>query len=292
MGLPRLRHLTQDVLELCYLCIVRKKDIMTSTEIKKAAEKIFKAVKNTLAERRKYNKEKGLTDVQSWSRYRQQADIEIWDNNEWNDGTRHVASYTIKVEDKKVVDIKNRYDIDDVFRELRNLLDEQKKAKGWGGLNYDFERLNIATDSWRDYEVKVIRKVCLADAVCPEYKSLMNYVNKYGKTKYGGMVNLKNYELFSAAMGGKRGYLWDEHGERLFLDNKPKKSTKFLDELRKARGTKDIMICERGEENYLDDEERRYSEYAEVECEGEKRRYLRITIKTPTGRVKLDTKIY
>jgi hypothetical protein len=265
---------------------------MTSTEIKKAAEKIFKAVKNTLAERRKYNKEKGLTDVQSWSRYRQQADIEIWDNNEWNDGTRHVASYTIKVEDKKVVDIKNRYDIDDVFRELRNLLDEQKKAKGWGGLNYDFERLNIATDSWRDYEVKAIRKVCLADAVCPEYKSLMNYVNKYGKTKYGGMVNLKNYELFSAAMGGKRGYLWDEHGERLFLDNKPKKSTKFLDELRKARGTKDTMICERGEENYLDDEERRYSEYAEVECEGEKRRYLRITIKTPTGRVKLDTKIY
>jgi hypothetical protein len=93
-------------------------------------------------------------------------------------------------------------------------------------------------------------------------------------------------------MGGKRGRLWDEHGERLFLDNKPKKCARLLEELRKARSTKDIMTCEYGEENYLDPEEQRYSEWAEIECEGEKRRYLRIIIKTPTGRVKYDGKLY
>jgi hypothetical protein len=93
-------------------------------------------------------------------------------------------------------------------------------------------------------------------------------------------------------MGGKRGRLWDEYGERVFIDNKPRKCARLLEELRKARGTKDTMTCKRGEENYIDEEERRYSEYAEIECEGEKRKYLLITIKTPSGKVKYETKIY
>ena len=52
------------------------------------------------------------------------------------------------------------------------------------------------------------------------------------------------------------------------------------------------MICERGEEDYIDPEEQRYSAYAELECEGEKRKYLQITIKTPSGKVKYTRKIY
>ena len=140
--------------------------------------------------------------------------------------------------------------------------------------------------------MRFISKVCLADAPCSEYKPLVNFINKYGKDKYGRNLNLGNYEFFSAAMGGKRGYLWDEYGERIFLDNKPKKCVRVLDELRKARATKDIMTCERGEENYIDPTEQRYSEYHEVECEGEKRKYILITIKTPTGKVKYEQKIY
>ena len=93
-------------------------------------------------------------------------------------------------------------------------------------------------------------------------------------------------------MGGKRGVLWDEYGERIFLDNKPKKCARLREELRKARGAKDTMICEWGEENYMDEEERRDSAYHEVECEGEKRKYLHIIIKTPAGKVKYDAKIY
>ena len=52
------------------------------------------------------------------------------------------------------------------------------------------------------------------------------------------------------------------------------------------------MLCEIGEEDYIDPEEQRASSYYEVECEGEHRRYLHVVIKTPTGRVKYDQKLY
>lgn len=259
---------------------------------KTLANKIFKAIKSTLSDARKYNKENGFTDTLSWSRRRQQVDISVWDNTEWKNGTKVVKSYCIEVNNSKVGECRTHYDVREVFAELRNLLNAQKKVKGWSGLNFLTESVSLESCTWSGYEVSIIPKVCLADAACPEYKSLMNFINKYGKGKYGSPVNLGNYELFSAAKGGKRGRLWDEHGERLFLDNKPKRSTRILEELRKARSTKDIMTCEIKEEDYLDPEERRYSEYAEIECEGEHRRYLHVVIKTPTGRVKYDQKLY
>ena len=263
---------------------------------KTLANKIFKAIKSALSDARKYNKENGFTDTLSWSRRRQQVDISVWDNTEWKNGTKVVKSYYIEVNNSRVGECRTHYDVREVFAELRNLLDAQKKVKGWGGLNFLTERVSLESCTWSGYEVSIIPKVCLADAACSEYKSLMNYINKYGKKIYWGStygaVNLGNYELFSAAKGGKRGRLWDEYGERLFLDNKPKKSAHILEELRKARGTKDIMTCEIKEEDYLDPEERRYSEYAEIECEGEHRRYLHVVIKTPTGRVKYDQKLY
>ena len=221
-------------------------------------------------------------------------EIEVWDNTIWKDGRKIVKSYIIKVEREKFAEVNTHYDVMEVFAELRNLLFEQKKVKGWSGLNYMSEKVTIASASWNGYDVNIIPKVCLADAPCSEYKSLMNYINKYGYTDwcYGGKVNMDNYEFFSAAMGGKRGRLWDEYGERLFLDNKPKKCARILEELRKMRGSKDKMYCKRGEENYIDPIDQRYSEMHEVECDGEKRKYLSITIKTPQGKVKYETKIY
>lgn len=246
--------------------------------------KIFKAVKKSLSDARKTNKEKNLT---GWNRHRQQVDIEVWDHNIWNNnGTRVVKSYIIKVNDKDMAEVRTHYDAAEIFSELRNQLNAQKKVKGWAGLSFDNERIYLGSGTWSDYEISGIRKVCLAVAPCNEYKSLMNFLNKYGNARLG------NYELFSAAMGGKRGRLWDEYGERCFLDNKPNKCTRLLDEMRKARGTKDTITCKRGEENYIDEIDRKYSEYHEVECEGEKRKYIIVTIKTPTGKVKYESKIY
>ncbi len=259
---------------------------------KELASKIFKAIKKNLADARKYNKEKNLTLDAYWSRKSQQTDITVWDNTEWKDGNKNVRSYTIKVDNKEMGDVRTHYDVREVFHELNLLLDEQKKVKGWSGLNYATERVTLQSCSWSGYEVTIITKVCLADAPCSEYKSLMNYINKFGVRDYGASMNLGNFELFSAAMGGKRGRLWDEYGERLFLDNKPKKCARILSELRKYRGTNDKMYCKRGEENYIDPEERRASAYYEVECEGIKRKYVEITIKTPQGKVKYQEKIY
>ena len=258
------------------------------------AAKIFKAIKTKIATARKYNKENNLT-LLNWSRHRQQVDIQVWSNDKWdNNRNRYIDSYTIKVDGDDSAKVKTHYDVSEVFAELRNLLSAQKKVKGWGGLNYMSEQVSLESGSWSGYEVSIIPKVCLADAPCSEYKSLMNYINKYGLVEggWGRKMELGNFELFSAAMGGKRGRLWDEYGERLFLDNKPKKCAKILEELRKMRGSKDTMLCKRGEENYIDPIDQRYSEYHEVECEGEKQKYLQITIKTPQGKVKYQQRIY
>lgn len=263
---------------------------------KEIGNKLFKKVKTKLTNARKYNKDKGLTNVlDGFSRMSQQVDIEVWDNNKWDkDGHRYVESYSIKVGREDFAKVKTHYDVAEIFTELRNLLNEQKKAKGWSGLNFMSESVELASCSWSGYKVSIIPKVCLADAPCTEYKSLMNYINKYGVSEgYGSYpIRMTNYEFFSAAMGGKRGSLWDEYGERLFLDNKPKKCARILAELRKVRGSKDRMVCKRGEEKYMDDIDRQFSIMHEVECDGEKRKYLSITIKTPQGKVKYETKIY
>jgi len=262
---------------------------------KEIAANLFKKIKAVLADARKYNKEKGLTTASyGWGRKSQQVDITVPAYIIWKDGRKVVKSYKIKVDGEKFAEVSTHYCVAEIFAELRNLLFAQKKVRGWSGLNYMSERVQLESCDWSGYEVSIIPKVCLADAPCSEYKSLMNYINKYGTTDwcYGGKVNMDNYEFFSAAMGGKRGRLWDEYGERLFLDNKPKKCARILEELRKMRGSKDKMYCKRGEENYIDEMDRKYSEYHEVECEGEKRKYLAITIKTPQGKVKYETKIY
>ena len=262
---------------------------MNAAEIKTLATKMFNTTKKNLADARKYNKD---NKANAWTRKSQQVGIEVYDHDIWKDGNRTTNYYTIKVENEEIGKCTYLSDIESVFREFGNMLDTQRKVKGWGGLNYTNDKITYNVGMWSDYSVKFIPKVCLADAPCPEFKPLMNYINKYGLTEYKGKVNLTNYDLFSAAMGGKRGRLWDEYGERVFLDNKPKKCARLLEELRKARGTKDTMTCKRGEENYIDPEEERASSYYEVECEGEKRKYLLITIKTPSGKVKYETKIY
>lgn len=270
---------------------------------KKLAEKIFKAVKKELADARKYNKEKGVSlqeGLLTMSRKQQMVSLYVEPNTKWDsNGHWYNESYNIGINEYNknkdiVTNIKYRSDVESIFRELGKMFQEQKKAKGWGGLVYTTEKSYLGGNSWNSYSTTIIPKVCLADAVCPEYKSLINYINKYGCVE--GYSNYKptftTYRFFCSAMGGKRGRLWDEYGERYFLDNRPKRCEKFLKELREHKGTKDMMYCKEGEEDYIDEEDRRYSERHEIECDGEKRHYLKITIKTPSGKVKYETKIY
>ena len=135
---------------------------------KKVAEKVFKHIKTALAESRKYNKEKGLTSPEGnyWTRHRQQVDLSVWDNTTWKDGKKIVNHYTIRFNNSEVGKCNTHYDVAEVFRELVRLLEEQKKVKGWGGLNYTIENVELESCTWSGYRVNIVQKVCLADAPC------------------------------------------------------------------------------------------------------------------------------
>ena len=52
------------------------------------------------------------------------------------------------------------------------------------------------------------------------------------------------------------------------------------------------MTCQRGHEDYIDPIDKQYSEKHELECEGVRREYIEIVVKTPSGKEKLRTRIY
>ena len=187
--------------------------------------------------------------------------------------------------DTHIIECDTLSELEDTINTPFGLLNNQMKVKGWGTLKVVREKATFG-DPWWGQKVIYPSKITLCDAPCKEYKSLQSFLKKYGNYTLG------NFDIFHSAMGGKRGRLWDEYGERMYLDNRPKKCSAVLEELRKVRGSKDLMLCKMGQEDYIDPIDRAYSERHEIECDGEKRHYLEITIKTPTGKVKYNQKIY
>ena len=164
----------------------------------------------------------------------------------------------------------------DELNELKN------KSRIYKNLQYTTERVYEGTYSYYD----IISTIVVPDNPCKEFKSLKSFVAKYGN------ITIPDYRLFSVHMGGKRGTLYGEEGDRHYLSNKPKKCADYLSQLRKARTAKDTIRCKFGQEDYIDPEEYRQSVYQEVECDGERRSYLQITITSPNGKVKFDQKLY
>lgn len=257
---------------------------MNTEQEKQIALNLFNKVKKTLAENKKYNK-----NAFGWRERRGGVDISI--GYKYNYLNAKDERYVIRLEGEIFAEFISLYDLRETISYFKNYLAEQKKVRGWSTLATAEDYVTFG-NGWSTTRVDYPCKVMLPNPPCKEYKALRNYIQKYGVDKYRALIVLRPYEFFSSAMGGKRGRLWDEYGERQYLENKPKKCARVLEELRKYRGTKDIMLCERGQEDYIDEMERRYSEYHEVECDGEKRHFLTITIKTPQGKVKYQQKIY
>lgn len=267
---------------------------------RKNASLLFKEIKRRLAEAKKYNKENPGRHKSQTVRIEYDELQESYFDKQSNTWRKSRKTYYIIVNGKKIIkDIDGLNEVAAIFSILIDLCEKQKKVRGWGGLVLDthVDRQGYGGPNWVVPTVRVIRSVTIADAPCREYKSLQNWLNKYGiKVKSGSWfkerLELGNYVLFCSAMGGKRGVLFDEYGERRFLDNKPRKCARFLEELRKARATNDSVSCTFGEEDYIDPEERRASSYYEIECEGEKRKYLLVTVSSPSGKIKYKEKIY
>lgn len=265
-----------------------------------AANKVFKAIKEVLTSIKASNKEK---------KYKQAVSVDVsWDDRTasvWDPKTGKYklgdTTYEIWVNGKKVLDkIESKNEMGSIFNLIRDKLDALKATKGWGTLTYSSEKIQSMSSgcNWVVPSVSVLVKVEVPDAPCKEYKSLENYLNKYGQRKrdgyWGGLTKLEltPFKLYSVYAGGKRGVLWGEEGDRHYLANKPKKCAEILADLRKHRTSKDTMICRFGREEYIDPMDKRHSEYYEVECDGEIREYLAITIKSDKGKVKYETTIY
>ena len=271
--------------------------MLTTEQKTKLATKALNHIKKSLTEQKKNIK--AHPPVDPWDVRNPHLDLEITLKEGWtgakNEKYRLTADWKCR-DEKHIIETDTRWELEDTINILFGLLNKQAKVKGWTTLKVVREKAHFG-DAWHGTDVTYPAKITLPDAACKEYKSLQSFLNKYGtrtdfRGRPDGKFTLGNYDIFHSAMGGKRGTLWDEYGERKYLDNRPKKCAEVLAELRQYRGTKDLMLCKYGQEDYIDEIDRRYSEYHEVECEGEKRHYIEITITTPTGKVKYNQKIF
>lgn len=261
--------------------------MLTTEQKTKLATKAFNSIKKAINEEKK--KIKAHPPVDPWDFRNPHLELGITLKEGWTGAKNEKYRLTINPHwfehDTHIIETDTRGELEDTINILFGLLNQQMKVKGWTTLKVVRDKA-IFGDPWYGTKVIYPSKITLCDAPCKEYKSLQSFIKKYGN------YNLGNFDIFHSAMGGKRGTLWDEYGERKYLDNRPKKCAKVLEELRKYRNTNDLMLCKYGQEDYIDPVDRAYSERHEVECEGEKRHYLEITIKTPSGKVKYQQKIF
>ena len=277
----------------------KKTSTMTQEQIKTLAEKALKSIKATISAEKKSIKD--YREKHPWDKRHRNPSAELYISLKHNYYGAKDEKYRLTMsdphyngKDKHIVEVDTRYDLESIIRALFGLLYKQIEVKGWATLKIVRDKAEFGSGWNRDY-VEYPSKVILCDPPCKEFTALQNYLNKYGVVKYRYTTypfKLANYELFTAAMGGKRGRLWNEYGEREYLDHDAERCAQILANLRKFRGTKDTMYCEKGEENYIDPVDREYSERHELDCEGEKRSYLSITIQSPSGKNKYETKIF
>lgn len=248
---------------------------MNQETINKTAKNIFDYIKVMLKERKKVAKTAGYyADTQI------PFEIDSCYNREKN---KYIDS--IKIWDKNFGEFENESEIRDVSDQVIRLIHEQQKVRGWSNLLFSTRKIEVGF-GWDSRKYIIIDRIALPDNPCKEFKSLQNYLNKYGN------ITIPDFQLFSVRMGGKRGVLYGEEGDRRYLANRANKCELYLKQIRANKGSKDTITCKFGREDYIDPVDRQYSEYHEIECDGEGRSYVEVTIKTPQGKVKYQQKIY
>jgi hypothetical protein len=175
----------------------------------------------------------------------------------------------------------NSYEISILTREIVNLLENLRSTRGWSTLMWDFEEYNFSK-SWysNDYQ-KIIKSVRLLATPCKEFNSLANYMEKYCGKK------LSITDIYCVGIGGKRGRVYGEEGSRYYLAHQPNICSKLLEELRSARGSKDIVTTSAFKQvDDIDKWDLECSIRNEVEFSGSRYNQCEVTIKTPSGKVK------
>ena len=168
----------------------------------------------------------------------------------------------------------------DLSHELLLQLGKLRKTRGWSNLSWECVDINFSRSWYSDYQ-SIIQSVTLLADPCKEFVSLANYMFKY----CGKKIALT--DLYSVCIGGKRGRVYGEEGCRYYLAHRPKTCAKLLEELRKARGSKDIVTTSAFKQvDDIDEWELECSIRNEVEFSGCRYNLCEVTIKTPSGKVK------
>ena len=214
---------------------------MDTNKAKELAQEIFNEIKKNLVD----NKEKAKANPY------QQISV-YFENSSIYD--RELGKYVdyICVGKKEFLGIGNLDDVQQISNMVVYLLNEQKKDKEWKNLIFitrDFKELRGSgwNQYWKPYSL--LEKISLLNNPCKDFVSIQKFLLKYAN------YNLADFKLFDVRMGGKRGRLYDEEGDREYLANQPKKCARILEELRKYRGTNDTITCKYGEEDWMDEME-------------------------------------
>ncbi len=220
-------------------------------EITILAEKALKAIKTAISADKKSIKE--YVEKHPWDTHHRNPSVVLYISLKHGYEGAKDEKYRLTMENRQyngkdthIVEVDYRSDLESIIRSLFGLLNKQMQVKGWGNLKIVTDKAEFGSGWSRKY-VEYPSKVILCDPACKEYTSLQNYLNKYGVVSYRHYtypLRLGNFELFRSAMGGKRGRLWDEYGDREYLDHDAERCAGFLAEIRKYCGTKDLMVCE------------------------------------------------
>lgn len=176
------------------------------------------------------------------------------------------------------------------FREVRQFCSQiekalkELKAKGYKVAphrdTYYEQVYDYVWHSHRSEPVEVTNGIIIYGDPSKEFKSLAKWIEKFTGLK------LDIFTLYSVSIFGKRGHFDSETGSRQYLCYKGDRCRRILDWIIKNKSSRDTLTAEVKTIDDCDEEELRYSRYAETECYGARRSFLHLEVKTPTGRVK------
>lgn len=172
-----------------------------------------------------------------------------------------------------------KYQMISVLTEITGLLNDLKKNRRWGLLNWTCTKHNVGEGYYINY-IDIPTEIILFSQPCKEFISLAKYIDKYCGKK------IEPQDIYQVAIGGKRGRVYGEDSARDYLAYLPEKCSMLLEQLRKNRATNDIVTTTINQRDIIDDSDMRYSIEYETEFSGMRVNECKIEIKTPSGKVK------
>lgn len=99
--------------------------------------------------------------------------------------------------------------------------------------------------------------------------------------------DITDYSIYSVGIGGKRGRIYGEEGDRNYISHYPKRCNKYFEELCKAKGINDSVVATFRKIDDIDPWDLQCSIRNEVEFSGSRINYLEVKFITPSGKEKI-----